>query len=324
MNYLVRLKSWIKAKAASSEMQKYKMEIAILSALILLFISLFFSESVRFFGKEHPGILIVSFSVACEVICDLRAEKNLLERIKIFFGICLVAGLLLEIIEASKSDIKVEKLRASNLVLETNVGSLNSAVIQLAHEYDLSTNALAEANARLAATTHANDVTSWDTRSKHERFDSVYAMLAFRDELKGKPKWTVEILYPRDDSGGWEFANDLRTDLHGIGWTINDVRPISEDDANPEWLKAIPAVVNMGFGTNMPLSERAGAMFGQIGVVMKKFPQNPGGTNGIAWELENAISKAGLLTPWLAGVGPGFEDQRMSNGVVKIVIGQGF
>lgn len=132
-------------------MQKYKIEIAILSALILLFIFLLsFSESVRFFGKEHPGILIVAISVACEVICDFRAEKNLLERIKIFFGICLIIGLLLEIIEAAKSDIKVEKLREGNLVLQTNVESLNGVVIQLAHEYDLSTNALAEANARLS------------------------------------------------------------------------------------------------------------------------------------------------------------------------------
>ena len=140
----------MKAKTANKEMQKYKIEISILSALILLFISsLCFSESVRFFGKEHPGILIVAISVACEVVCDFRAEKNLLERIKIFFGICLVVGLLLEIVEAAKSDIQVEQLRASNLVLQTNVDSLNGAVLQLAHQYDLSTNALAEANERL-------------------------------------------------------------------------------------------------------------------------------------------------------------------------------
>jgi hypothetical protein len=158
-HYLERLKSCAMAKIANKEMQKYKMEIAILSALILLFISaLSFSESVRFFGKEHPGILIVAISVACEVVCDLRAEKNLLERIKIFFGICLVVGLLLEIVEAAKSDIQVEKLRASNLVLQTNVNSLNGAVIQLAHQYDLSTNALAEAKARLASVLPLKDM----------------------------------------------------------------------------------------------------------------------------------------------------------------------
>jgi hypothetical protein len=130
-------------------MHKYQIEIAVLSALILSFILLLsFSESVRFFGKEHPGILIVAISVACEVVCDWRTEKNLLDRIKKFFGICLVIGLLLEIVEASKSDIQVEKLRNGNLVLQTNVASLNRAVLQLAHQYDLTTNALAEANER--------------------------------------------------------------------------------------------------------------------------------------------------------------------------------
>jgi len=54
MNFCGVLKSWMKAKTANKEMQKYKIEISILSALILLFISsLCFSESVRFFGKEH-------------------------------------------------------------------------------------------------------------------------------------------------------------------------------------------------------------------------------------------------------------------------------
>jgi hypothetical protein len=132
MNYLERLKSWISAKTANQEIQKYKTEIAILSALILLFILLLsFSESVRFFGKEHPGILIVAISVACEVVCDLRTEKTLLERIKIFFGICLVIGLLLEIVEAAKSDIQVEKLREGNLVLKTNVLSLSIELAKL-------------------------------------------------------------------------------------------------------------------------------------------------------------------------------------------------
>jgi hypothetical protein len=80
----------MRAKIANEETQKYKVEIAVSSALILLLISLLsFSESVRFFGKEHPGILIVVISVACEVVCDFRAEKKLLERIKIFFGIWL-------------------------------------------------------------------------------------------------------------------------------------------------------------------------------------------------------------------------------------------
>ena len=151
MNYLGRLKSWIKAKIASSEAHKYKMEIAVLSAIIFLFaVSFSISESVRFFCKEHPGILIVVISVAGEIVCEWRTEKSFIERLKKFFGICLVVGLLLEIAEAVKSDKQVETLRGENLVLQTNVVAMNDAVIRLAHQYDLSTNALAEANSRLA------------------------------------------------------------------------------------------------------------------------------------------------------------------------------
>lgn len=133
-------------------MQKYKSEIAILSALILLVVfSLLASDSARFFGKEHPGILIVAISVAGEIVCEWRTEKSFIERLKKFFGICLVVGLLLEIVEAVKSDKQVEILRQGNLELQTNVANLNDVAIQLAHQYDLSTNALAEANARLAS-----------------------------------------------------------------------------------------------------------------------------------------------------------------------------
>ena len=50
-----------------------------------------------------------------------------------------------------KADKQVEILRNANLELQTNIASLNGTVIQLAHQYDLSTNALAEAKARLAS-----------------------------------------------------------------------------------------------------------------------------------------------------------------------------
>jgi hypothetical protein len=44
--------------------------------------------------------------------------------------------------------IQVENLKQGNLVLQTNVASLNGAVIQLAHQYDLSTNALGPVNTK--------------------------------------------------------------------------------------------------------------------------------------------------------------------------------
>jgi len=60
--------------------------------------------------------------------------------------------------EAVRLENKVEETRnqaslteSKNLALRTNVASLEKGVIELAHLYDLSTNALAEANARLLA-----------------------------------------------------------------------------------------------------------------------------------------------------------------------------
>ena len=121
MDYLGRLKSWIMAKMASTTIQMYKTELAILSAIVLLFCCAFaISKSVRFFSGEHPGIVVVALSVACEVVCDWRTEKSLIDRLKKFFGICLVIGLLLEVNEAIKSDLKVEELRAKNDALEAN------------------------------------------------------------------------------------------------------------------------------------------------------------------------------------------------------------
>jgi hypothetical protein len=47
--------------------------------------------------------------------------------------------------------IEVEQMKKGNLVLQTNVDSLTGEMIQLAHQYDLTTNALAEAKSRLAS-----------------------------------------------------------------------------------------------------------------------------------------------------------------------------
>lgn len=135
-HYLERLKSWISAKIAKTGIAQFKKRIAILSAFILSIILVFsLSESAKLFWSEHWGIVVVFSSVACEIICDFGEEKSLIDRLKIFFGICLVIGLAAEIREAIKSDRKV--------------AVLNKATIELAHQYDLSTNALAEARARL-------------------------------------------------------------------------------------------------------------------------------------------------------------------------------
>lgn len=52
---------------------------------------------------------------------------------------------------AGQANERAANTESNSLVLQTNVASLNNATLELAHQYDLSTNALAEANARLAS-----------------------------------------------------------------------------------------------------------------------------------------------------------------------------
>jgi hypothetical protein len=82
-------------------------------------------------AKMDFGHKIVMAGVAIEAVCAL--------------AVCVISGL-----ENADLKEKAEEIRSSNLVLQTNVASLNGAVIQLAHLYDLSTNALDEANERVA------------------------------------------------------------------------------------------------------------------------------------------------------------------------------
>jgi hypothetical protein len=110
------------------------------------------------FLTRHPGLLLVLIGVAGEIVCDWKEMGvGRLARAKRISAILLVIGLMMEFWEAAKSDNEIAKTKertalveSNNLMLQTNVESLNSAVIQLAHQYDLSTNALAEAKSRLA------------------------------------------------------------------------------------------------------------------------------------------------------------------------------
>lgn len=106
--------------------------IAILSVIILIFaLSISVFGSVRFFCAEHPGVLIVVFAVAGEVICDWNRKKSLRDRLKKFFGMLLVAGLLIEIAEAVKSDravafarLEIAKLKQPRTLTTDQMGSI--------------------------------------------------------------------------------------------------------------------------------------------------------------------------------------------------------
>jgi hypothetical protein len=126
MIYLGRLKSWARARMRRITATTSKTAIAVLSAVIIAFVvSVSVFKSVRFFSWEHPGILIVVVAVAGEVICDWNRKKSLKERLKKFFGIMLVSGLLLEIAEAVKSDKKAADAYLDAKQAERDAGQAN-------------------------------------------------------------------------------------------------------------------------------------------------------------------------------------------------------
>jgi hypothetical protein len=141
---------------------KFKICVAIASVLFLALLIVF--PAFRAFSLKHPGLIGVLVGVSGEVYFDWKEEKGKNAKWKRFFMALLVVSLTYELIEASENDkeaanaIKLAgqadehaaETESNNLVLSTNFEALSVAVIRLAHQYDLSTNALAEAEARLA------------------------------------------------------------------------------------------------------------------------------------------------------------------------------
>jgi hypothetical protein len=123
------------------------------------------------FCKRHPGILLVIIGVAGEGIelfvklsdkikntTRSRKFEIRLDFIGVVFWIVLIIGLVFEMSESGKidrqlGDAETEASEAKKQVsiTESNLAALNKATIELAHQYDLSTNALAVANARLSS-----------------------------------------------------------------------------------------------------------------------------------------------------------------------------
>ena len=98
---------------------------SLLHALLLLLYA-----CLGFMGR-HPGLLLVLIGVAGEIICDWREMVGHLARVKRIFAILLILGLVVEFIEAAKSDKEVAELKrqtalvaSSNLMLKTNVLAL--------------------------------------------------------------------------------------------------------------------------------------------------------------------------------------------------------
>ena len=76
-----------------------------------------------------------------------------------FFWLMVVWGLALELVAFGfafiSSNREIEGLHKDNLGLKSNVADLEKSVFALAHQYDMSTNALAEANMRILSVSNA-------------------------------------------------------------------------------------------------------------------------------------------------------------------------
>jgi hypothetical protein len=82
---------------------------------------------------------------------------------------------------------------------------------------------------------------------------------AFCNSLKGKPKVSVEILYPKDDVEAYDFADKIMLDLISLGWRVSFPRPIIQDD--------LPDPLSRKFGSNMPLVTRMNVSWGGFGII---------------------------------------------------------
>jgi hypothetical protein len=234
MIYLGRLKSWIKARIKRITATTSKTAIAVLSAVIIAFVvSVSVFKSVRFFSWEHPGILIVVLAVAGEVICDWNRKKTLKERLKKFFGILLVAGLLLEIAEAVKSDEKASAAMQYAANSSSNSVEVLKQVGVLNKEAADARVTAGEANER-AANTESNNlvlqskVLELEARAA-DRQISEKQINDFIQYLGNSPKGVVFTAVRHPDLETVKYAAQVCSMLTNAGFTIASKMNYSED-----------------------------------------------------------------------------------------------
>lgn len=102
----------------------------------------------RFIAAVVIGVFMEFFALGHAIPEAIRLEKDVASaNERASANESQVAVLSNETVNLS---IKLEGAKSNNLVLRTNVTALETAVFRLAKQYDMSTNALAEANARLS------------------------------------------------------------------------------------------------------------------------------------------------------------------------------
>lgn len=132
----------------------------------------------------------------------------------------------------------------------------------------------------------------------------------FLEELKGKPKAKVEILYKPHDDEAWSLAFQIRGGLSGIGWEVVEPRPLTEADIprGPFNKPTVPLSSRYFFKPNPGL-----------GLIVNWLPNDFLGDEG---KNNSALALNGALIN--AGVGGGIitVDPNLPDGLIKIIVGQ--
>jgi hypothetical protein len=218
---------------------------AMLSSSIIL--------SSSHFLMRHPGILLVIIAVAGEVACEWNRERNLVERLKKFFGVLLVVGLILEMAEASKSDVHVAEAEkeVAALQLEVEQTSNNVAQVneQIASAKTQAADALkdaAQANERAAkfdADRALVEKEAEQIRSTNLELQAEIVQLnskiqprtlvgqqenTFTNFLRSYPKGRVFVMASLWDTEATEYAKEIESALKISGFDV--VRPTAPND----------------------------------------------------------------------------------------------
>ncbi len=160
---------------------------------------------VREFVKNHPGAVLVLIGVVGEIILEWTHTKGPKAWLKKFFWSLLVLGLTLEFWEAARSDMQVEELRSTNLVLATNLETVHS-------------NNLAQAR-------QLHDL--WIRQGRR-----TFRLLnfGFPDKIKSRPAGKVVILFEKNNPEVREFADEILFTLKEGGWKVLSCSPFALDD----------------------------------------------------------------------------------------------
>jgi hypothetical protein len=151
-------------------------------------------------------------------------------------------------LEAKNAEKQTAEVILNNLALRTNVDSLSIAVLNLAHEYDLSTNALAEADARLAqAHSEASELEAKlkpriITQAQHDVFVQFLKSVPLLPDDRNT--WII-CSSPNGETS--DFLNQVRKMLDDAGYGATSGMPFQGGLAIGSWAQGV--LNSFGFST---------------------------------------------------------------------------